>query len=188
MIYARIVNHLVVESGPDQFAGYTDTFVDQLALEDYIAANAKWQPSPIYAKMVAGWPVALSDVDFFGRTRIFASLGEYEKYIQDNAALKPAVIPSQPDDADVWAKKLDDGWTDPVSGIKLRTDKGAKTMFAEMIVWIREGLDLGQLTEDMMTPIYDYYSKPHNLTIRQIRELMFRYGLAWKTMYDEVAP
>ena len=144
----------------------------------------------IYAKLVNGWPAEIRGDDWHERSRVFETQEDYDAYCEENAALKPVVVESvpEPDAIDVWQEKLNGGWVDNFTQIKLKTNKEARDLFTGQVVMLREALDAGVLTADTELSIWDYYEQEHVLTVAQLRGLLLRYGIAWKQMFDDFAP
>ncbi len=90
--------------------------------------------------------------------------------------------------APLWAAFLEDGWTDPTTGIKLRTTVDSRDAFAGFITMLQEGIDLGAITNASPTSIWDYNDTERQMTVLEARQLLFRYGIAWKTAFDTYAP
>lgn len=87
---------------------------------------------------------------------------------------------------DPWATFLAGHIT--ISGIDLKAAISARDAFTGQIALIREGLDLGQLTPTTEVAIWDAHNVEHRMTVTQCRALLFAYGVAWKTAFDQLAP
>lgn len=107
----------------------------------------------------------------------------------------------QPDWAALWADELtyreqiasyesaqSDGYTDQITGVKLKTTTKAQSAFTSLVTMIQEGLSLGAITNDTQQTIWDFNNQPVVLTTLQVRQLMFRYGLHCKSFFDDYAP
>lgn len=190
MIFARVVNHWIVETRVESWDACNMTFETQDDVDRYLAENEQWKPQTIYAQIENNWPVMLSDTDWPGRNQIFTSAGEFNQFCDDNALFKPApvVVVDEKTDAQIWQEKLDGGWLDQLTNIKLKTNKEARDLFTGQVVMLREALDACALTADAELSIWDYYEQEHVLTVAQLRGLLLRYGIAWKQMFDDFAP
>lgn len=102
-----------------------------------------------------------------------AKVAEYQDYQSQLASYQSA---------------LDNGFTDPVLGVKLKTTKHAQEMFTALITMLQEGISLGLITNDTLQVIWDYNDQPQELSVLQIRQMLFRYGMHCKTFFDSYAP
>ena len=145
---------------------------------------------PIYAKLVNGWPVEIRGDDWQESNHSFNSQKELDAYLSDNIASKPVMheVPPQKEASEIWQEKLDGGWLDQLTNIKLKTNKEARDLFTGQVVMLREALDAGVLTADAELSIWDYHEQSHTLTVSQLRGLLLRYGIAWQQMFAEFAP
>ncbi len=87
-----------------------------------------------------------------------------------------------------YESALNDGWTDDVTGVKLKTTKHAQEMFTGLVTMLQEGISLGLITNDTEQVIWNYDNEPVTLTVLQIRQILFRYGMHCKSFFDEYAP
>lgn len=90
--------------------------------------------------------------------------------------------------AKMWSSSLEAGYTDPVLNIKLKTTLNAQSMLSQMITLISQGLSFGAITDSSQMAIWNYDNQEVALTSLEIRQLLFRYGLHCKNMFDLYAP
>jgi hypothetical protein len=83
---------------------------------------------------------------------------------------------------------LNNGFTDPILGVKLKTTKHAQEMFTALVTMLQEGINLQLITNDTEMVIWNYADEPVELTVLQIRQMLFRYGMYCKGFFDEFAP
>lgn len=95
---------------------------------------------------------------------------------------------SQKSQLAAFQSALNEGFTDPVLNIKLKTTDRAQEMFTKFITMIQEGLSLGLITNDTLQVVWDYNDQPRQLSVLQIRQMLFRYGIHCKTFFDDLAP
>lgn len=101
----------------------------------------------------------------------------------------PAPLPEPaPSDSEVWAEWLTGTITDPVSGIALKCSIAARDAFVGQVALIREALDAGVLTGADTMSVWDAANVEHILTITDLRALLLRYGIAWQTAFNQLAP
>lgn len=87
-----------------------------------------------------------------------------------------------------YQSALDAGFTDPILGVKLKTTKHAQEMFTALVTMLQEGITLQLITNDTEMAIWNYADEPVELTVLQIRQMLFRYGMHCKTFFDDYAP
>lgn len=90
--------------------------------------------------------------------------------------------------AENYKAALESGYTDEVTGVKLKTTHKAQRDFTSLVTMIQEGLSLGAITNDTPQTIWNYSDEPVVLTTLQVRQLLFRYGLHCKAFFDDYAP
>lgn len=188
MIYARILLNWVEKFSEADFAGSNATFATKELFDDYLAAHTKWKPETIYARIVNNWPVEIRDVHWPQCNLEFSSVGDYEKYCEDNAVSRPASADVPRSAEEIWADKLAGGWTDPVSGIKLKTNEAARNLFIGQFVLIQAGIMGGKIQPTDNRSIWDADEVEHKLSAYEILELLGRYGAAWEGMFNKFAP
>jgi hypothetical protein len=88
----------------------------------------------------------------------------------------------------VWQSKLEEGYLDPVTSIKLKTTESAQSLFTSMTALINEAINLGALANDSNTSIWDYHEAEQTMTVLQLRQLLLRYGMYCKSMFDLYKP
>lgn len=91
-------------------------------------------------------------------------------------------------DAASYASALSDGYQDADTGIKLKTTQKAQRDFVAMSALMREGLDLGEISDSTEVTLWDYENNPRIMTTLEARKLLFRYGIYCKSFFDEYAP
>lgn len=87
-----------------------------------------------------------------------------------------------------WEYELNKGWTDDLSGIKLDTTEKSQSLFSNMMTLINEGLSFGQLSLANEVSIWDFNGIQKNITILELKTLLFKYGLYCKNMFDLYKP
>jgi hypothetical protein len=87
-----------------------------------------------------------------------------------------------------WEAFLAGSITDPDTGIALKASFKARNDFVGQVTLIREALDAGLLTAASPMSIWDAANTEHALTVAQIRSLLLRYGIAWQTAFNQLAP
>jgi hypothetical protein len=91
-------------------------------------------------------------------------------------------------DTRAWLLFLDGVITDPVTGIALKANRNARNDFIGQATLIREALDAGAITAASPMPIWDAENNEHALTVAELRGLLLRYGIAWQTAFNQLAP
>lgn len=87
-----------------------------------------------------------------------------------------------------WDACTQQGWTDDVTGVKLKTEESAMLTFSAMMTQILVGEQSGAFDDSTSLPIWDYYGKPHIFSVAEIKGLLFRYGIAWAEMFGNKKP
>ncbi len=187
MFYILVTNNWPERLSREPFEGYTHTFETETEVLDFYSAAEKWRPLKLWARLENNWPVEIRETPWEGATKEFSSQAEFENYCIANSASAPTPEVG-PSEAEVWRAKLTEGWLDPVTKIRLKTTEEARNLFAGQVVMIREAIDQGQLSNDVLMPIWDFYEQPHTLSVGAIRNLLIRYGMAWQTMFNQYAP
>jgi hypothetical protein len=93
-----------------------------------------------------------------------------------------------PNDDELYQTAIESGYLDETTGVKLKTTKHAQEMFTALVTMLQEGISLGLITNDTLQVIWDFNNEPVTLTVLQIRQLLFRYGMHCKTFFDDYAP
>jgi hypothetical protein len=91
-------------------------------------------------------------------------------------------------EVNAWQIALTAGYFDADTGIKLKTTPNAQQQFTAFSALMREGLELGAISNETMQTVWDYSDASHQLTTLQTRGLLFRYGVHCKTLFDALAP
>jgi hypothetical protein len=87
-----------------------------------------------------------------------------------------------------YVDALDSGYIDSETGITLKTTAHAQAMFTSMVTMLQEGLCLGVITNSTEQVIWNFDNEPVTLTVLEIRQLLFRYGMHCKNFFDLYAP
>lgn len=88
----------------------------------------------------------------------------------------------------IWEQKLAAGWTDDVTGIKLKTDIESRNSFTGEFSLTKALLEDGLVQPTDSAPFWDYNEQLHTLTLADIQGMLIRYGIAWRQMFNEFAP
>jgi len=102
------------------------------------------------------------------------------------AEIAANAVPPSPEE--IWQNKLAEGYLDVPSGIKLKTTMDAQSLFTSMVALVKEGLDMSALTNDTNVSIWDYNGVEQSMTVLAMRQLLFRYGLYCKSIFDAFKP
>jgi hypothetical protein len=78
--------------------------------------------------------------------------------------------------AENYAAALTGGYLDETLGVRLKTTQKAQRDFVAMAMLIREGLELGLISNDTMQTIWNFDNEPVELTVLQIRQLFDDYA------------
>lgn len=134
--------------------------------------------------------IPISDSDIKNIPELISGIDETVLKLQAKRSQQDvdAGVQSNADEYIVWQNVQNEGYVDQITNIKLKTTIAAQTRFASMIVLVKEAIDLGFITNDSNQTIYDYNEQPHTMTTMELRQLMLRYGLYCKYIFDEYAP
>lgn len=131
---------------------------------------------------VPGYRVRLPN----GEVQTFAASGEAS---QENASTDIANQPEPtPDPALAWNAFLSGSIIDGPTGIALKANRQARNDFIGQATLMREALDGGALTGSSNVSIWDSSNVEHVMTVTACRGLLLRYGIAWNTAFNELAP
>jgi len=114
----------------------------------------------------------------------------YASITEAGQVFVPEPVPESVPDADTraWLLFLDGVITDPVTGIALKANRNARNDFIGQATLIREALDAGSITSASLMSIWDAENNEHALTVAELRALLLRYGFAWQTAFNQLAP
>lgn len=87
-----------------------------------------------------------------------------------------------------WIDKSNEGYTDQVTNIKLKTTEEAKSVFTSMIVLLNEAISQGFLNSKTIVSIWDYNDEEKQMTVSDAKTLLTRYGLFCKVLHDVYKP
>ena len=105
--------------------------------------------------------------------------------VEDDIANPPA----PPDDTTAaWLAFLAGSITDPVTGIALKANLDARNDFIGQDALLTRALVKGWVTPDSPQSIWDAANVEHVLTVEGVRDLILRYGIAWQTAFNQLAP
>lgn len=105
--------------------------------------------------------------------------------LSDFLANPPAPIPTV---EQIWADFLAGTITDVPTGIALKANRSAKADFADMFTLITAAIARGLITEETEQSIWDAANNEHVLPAGDILDLIVRYGFAWQSAFNELAP
>jgi hypothetical protein len=88
----------------------------------------------------------------------------------------------------IWYQKLQEGFTDPVTNVKLKTTVDAQRWFTSMAISVREAIDLGAITNDTQQVIWDFNEQPQTLTTLEIRQVLLRYAAYCQEIFNLYKP
>jgi hypothetical protein len=100
----------------------------------------------------------------------------------------PPAPPVQKTDAEIYAEHLALGFTDPVTGIKLKTTEGAQAKFTSQATLLQVALGAGAITVASNTQVWDFNDSPHTLTVGAALGLLLRYGLHCQQLFADYGP
>jgi hypothetical protein len=69
-------------------------------------------------------------------------------------------------------------------GFSLKLADFDRAMFNQMLTLIREGLDLGLMTNEDLVKIADVNGDLHEITVLRFRQIMVGYGFYYKALWD----
>lgn len=92
------------------------------------------------------------------------------------------------DPAAAWNEFLAGSITDPTLGIALKANRQARNDFIGQATLLREAVDAGVLTNASAVSIWDANEVEHILTVAEVRALLLRYGIAWQSAFNALAP
>ena len=98
----------------------------------------------------------------------------------------PPAIAADP--ALAWNAFLAGAITDPVSGLSLKASIAACNRFTAMEALLKSAIEHGVLNDNSPVPIWDASNTEHVLSVHECRALLLRYGLAWQTSFNALAP
>ncbi|HLP26665.1 MAG TPA: hypothetical protein VK477_13375 [Acidobacteriota bacterium] len=98
---------------------------------------------------------------------------------------RPAPVPS---DAQIYAEQLALGFTDPVTGLKLKTTEYAIGKFTSAAQLVQLALSLGAIDAAAPQTFWDFTDVERTLPTSDFLALMLRYGVAVKQTFDTYAP
>lgn len=96
--------------------------------------------------------------------------------------------PPDPGPGPAWEEFLDGYITDDVTGFELKANIAACNRFAAMETLLKSAVEHGVLTDESMVSIWDRSNVEHALTVAACRALLLRYGIAWQTAFNALAP
>lgn len=91
-------------------------------------------------------------------------------------------------DAEAYAMKLAEGYTDATTGKKLKTTESAQAEFTKQNSLYELALKKGAVTESTEVTFWDFEDNPHVLTLSEYQNLLLRYGLYCQYLYANFAP
>lgn len=89
---------------------------------------------------------------------------------------------------EIYDEHLAAGYVDAETGLKLKTTERAIELFSQLASHIVLALSLNEVELSTSRVIFDYDDAPHELTIGDLRPLLYRYGLHCAQIHHDYAP
>lgn len=70
------------------------------------------------------------------------------------------------------------------NGITLLLTDHDRNQFTQLLSLLKEGIELGQLSDNTIIKISDINGQLHNISVIDFRKAMFAYGMHFKTLWD----
>lgn len=87
-----------------------------------------------------------------------------------------------------WEAFLSGHVEDEVTGIRLKANRQARNDFIGQATLLREAVDAGLVTNASPQSVWDEDGVEHVLTAAEVRALLLRYGIAWQSAFNLLAP
>ncbi len=136
---------------------------------------SNWQPNPGY--------LAIFDND--GVVQINDTLPDVNDL---NSVIRYNPPLTRDQELQIFQGILNQGYTDSSTGIKLKADQTSINWFTSQITALKEGIDLGAITNDTIQSVWDYDDVEHKLTVLEIRQLLFRFSIYITQIFAQYAP
>lgn len=82
--------------------------------------------------------------------------------------------------------QIDAGYDVQPENFVLGLSEYDRTAFTQMLLLVREALDLGLIANHTMQIISDKTGEKHSLTTERFRQIMISYGLFYKSLWDQL--
>ena len=84
-----------------------------------------------------------------------------------------------------WYNQQIDAGYDTGKGFSLKLHKEDRDAFAQLLLLVREGLDLGTLSINSTLEVLDTINAVQILTVQEFRQMMVGYGLYYKQLWNQ---
>jgi hypothetical protein len=89
---------------------------------------------------------------------------------------------------ELYEAQLAKGYTDPTTGIKLKTTEHAQAKFGQLATLLSAALSAGAVAPSAPHRIYDFSEAEHNLPTVELMALLLRYGFFCAQLFIDHAP
>jgi len=168
-------------------AVHAQTLANKLAGEDYECPRFEIERTPDGAVFRAAAPPTHCFAWDLHAEKIQWLLEDLESVVAAELA-KPAPEPAPPSEWDIWEQKLNEGYTDAATGIKLATTVEAKNTFVSHATLLLVALQAGAITDATPQSVWDFDEAEHTLPAGELLGLLLRYGFHWQTMFNQFKP
>jgi hypothetical protein len=109
--------------------------------------------------------------------------------IQNSLDFENAVLLSEQKAAarKIITDQIDAGYNVQPEDFVLGLSEYDRTAFTQMLLLVREALDLGLIANHNMQIISDKTGEKHSLTTERFRQIMISYGLFYKSLWDQLS-
>lgn len=87
-----------------------------------------------------------------------------------------------------WNEFLAGSITDASTGLELKASIAACNRFTAMETLLKSALEHGAITGESNVSLWDRSNVEHVLTVNACRALLLRYGIAWQSAFNALAP
>lgn len=91
-------------------------------------------------------------------------------------------------DDEIFDRMLRLGYVDAETGIKLKTTERATMLFSQLASQLTLGLSIGQTQAADTRNITDFFDAEHELTVSNLCQLLYRYGVYCEQLRHDYAP
>jgi hypothetical protein len=99
-----------------------------------------------------------------------------------------ATPPQSLTDQQIYEAQLAPGFSDALTGVRLKCTDSAQSKFTRMLVLLDLAMAAGLMTDATEVEIWDYDDAPQTITVAAFHGLMLRYGVHCKALFDQFAP
>lgn len=89
---------------------------------------------------------------------------------------------------EIYEQYLVAGYTDAITGLKLKTTEYAQAKFSQLVTLISTALAAGAVQPTDTQTIYDYAEEEQSLTVTALLALLLRYGFFCTQIFHDHAP